>query len=220
MVEVSTSLLSIKKENALATIYELELAKTDYFHIDVMDGKSVEKDTRKEMLEYATIAKNVSNVPLDVHLMVEDIKENILDYVGLEPNIITFHLEAAKNKDEVMDLINYIKESNIKVGISIKPDTKVEEVLEFLPYINLLLVMTVEPGKGGQKLIPETIEKIKKLKEHIIQNDLELVLEADGGINNETVSEVKNAGIDIMVAGTAIINSSDYKKEINNLKTK
>jgi len=220
MVEVSTSLLSIKKENALATIYELELAKTDYFHIDVMDGKFVEKDTRKEMLEYATIAKNVSNVPLDVHLMVEDIKENILDYVGLEPNIITFHLEAAKNKDEVMDLINYIKESNIKVGISIKPDTKVEEVLEFLPYINLLLVMTVEPGKGGQKLIPETIEKIKKLKEHIIQNDLELVLEADGGINNETVSEVKNAGIDIMVAGTAIINSSDYKKEINNLKTK
>jgi len=220
MVEISTSLLSVKQENALATIYELELAKTDYFHIDVMDGKFVEKDTRKEMLEYATIAKNVSNVPLDVHLMVEDIKENILDYVGLEPNIITFHLEAAKNKDEVMDLINYIKESNIKVGISIKPDTKVEEVLEFLPYINLLLVMTVEPGKGGQKLIPETIEKIKKLKEHIIQNDLELVLEADGGINNETVSEVKNAGIDIMVAGTAIINSSDYKKEINNLKTK
>lgn len=218
MVEISTSLLSVKQENALATIYELELAKTDYLHIDVMDGKFVEKDTRKQMLEYATIVKNVSNIPLDVHLMVEDIKENILDYIGLEPNIITFHLEALKTKEEVLELINYIKESHIKVGISIKPNTKIEEVLEFLPYINLLLIMTVEPGKGGQKLIPETLEKIKRLREYIDENNLEIVLEADGGINNETVETVKKAGIDIIVAGTAIINSNDYKEEINNLK--
>jgi len=218
MVEISTSLLSVKPENALATIYELELAKTDYFHIDVMDGKFVEKDTRKQMLEYATIAKNVSNIPLDVHLMVEDIKENILDYVGLEPNIITIHLEATKNKEEALELIKYIKESNIKVGISIKPNTKVEEILEYLPYINLLLVMTVEPGKGGQKLIPETLEKIKNIREYIKENDLEVLLEADGGINSDTVEDIKQAGVDIIVAGTAIINSSNYKEEINKLK--
>lgn len=218
MVEISTSLLSIKQENALATIYELELAKTDYFHIDVMDGKFVEKDTRKLMLEYATIAKNVSNLPLDVHLMVEDIKESILDYVGLEPNILTFHFEAVKNKEEVLELINYIKNSNSKVGLSIKPDTKLEEILEFLPYINLVLVMTVEPGKGGQELIGKTLEKIKKLREYIDTNELEVVIEADGGINSKTVSEVKNAGVDIIVAGTAIINSKNYKEEINKLK--
>ena len=218
MVEISTSLLSVKQENALATIYELELAKTDYFHIDVMDGKFVEKDTRKEMLEYATIAKNVSNIPLDVHLMVEDIKENILDYIGLEPNIITIHLEATKNKEEALGLIKYIKDSNVKVGLSIKPNTKIEEVLEFLPYINILLIMTVEPGKGGQKLIPETIEKIKKLREYIDKNDLEVVLEADGGINTDTAPEIKEAGVDIIVAGTAIINSNDYKGIINELK--
>jgi len=218
MVEVSTSLLSIKKENALATIYELELAKTDYFHIDVMDGKFVEKDTRNEMLEYSTIIKNVSNIPMDVHLMVEDIKENILDYIGLEPNIITFHLEAVNNKEEILELINYIKESHVKVGISIKPDTNIKDVLEFLPYINLLLIMTVEPGKGGQKLIPETIDKVKKIKQYIDENDLEVILEADGGINSGNCIELKNAGIDIIVAGTAIINSNDYMETIKNFK--
>jgi len=219
MVEVSTSLLSIKKENALATIYELELAKTDYFHIDVMDGKFVEKDTRNEMLEYSTIIKNVSNIPMDVHLMVEDIKENILDYIGLEPNIITFHLEAVNNKEEILELINYIKESHVKVGISIKPDTNIKDVLEFLPYINLLLIMTVEPGKGGQKLIPETIDKVKKIRQYIDENDLEVILEADGGINSGNCIELKNAGIDIIVAGTAIINSNDYMETIKNFKT-
>jgi len=218
MVEISTSLLSVKQENALATIYELELAKTDYFHIDVMDGKFVEKDTRKEMLEYATIAKNVSNIPLDVHLMVEDIKENILDYIGLEPNIITIHLEATKNKEEALGLIKYIKDSNVKVGLSIKPNTKIEEVLEFLPYINILLIMTVEPGKGGQKLIPETVEKTKELKKYLEENNLETYIEVDGGVNKDTINMVKEAGIDIAVAGSAIINAEDFKQAINELK--
>ena len=218
MLEISTSILTVEEKDAIKTFYDLEVAGTDYYHIDVMDGKFVEKDTRKEMLEYATIAKNVSNIPLDVHLMVEDIKENILDYIGLEPNIITIHLEATKNKEEALGLIKYIKDSNVKVGLSIKPNTKIEEVLEFLPYINILLIMTVEPGKGGQKLIPETIAKIKVLKDYIDKNNLEVILEADGGINSDTVEEVKQAGIDIIVAGTAIINSNNYKNEINKLK--
>ena len=170
------------------------------------------------MLEYSTITKNVTNIPLDVHLMVEDIKDNILDYIGLEPNIITFHLEALNSKEEVMELIRYIRESNVKVGISIKPETKIEEILEFLPYVNLILVMTVEPGKGGQKLIPETIEKIKKIKEYIIANNLDILIEADGGINRETIEEVKNAGVDMIVVGTAIINSNNYKEEIKKFK--
>ena len=120
MVEVSTSLLNVKKENAIATIYNLEVAKTDYFHIDVMDGKFVEQDTTELMHEYSTNIKQISNLPLDVHLMVEDVKAYIDSFIPYAPNIITFHLEACKDKEEVLNLIKYIKENNIKVGISIK----------------------------------------------------------------------------------------------------
>ena len=115
MVEISTSILNVEKSNAMKAFYGLEVAHTDYFHIDVMDGKFVPKNTVEIMKEYANSIKQMSNIPLDVHLMVEDVKAFIDDYVGLEPNIITFHLEAAKSKEEVMKFINYIKENNIKV---------------------------------------------------------------------------------------------------------
>ncbi len=115
MVEISTSILNVEKENATKVFYGLEVAHTDYFHIDVMDGKFVAKNTVEIMKEYSNTLKQMSNIPLDVHLMVEDVKEFIDDYIGLEPNIITFHLEALKTKEEVMKIINYIKENGIKV---------------------------------------------------------------------------------------------------------
>ena len=125
MVEVSTSILSVKQGKEAQTFLALEQAKTDYFHIDVMDGKFVEKDTYKKMLEYADYIKRISSLPLDVHLMVEDVKQAVNDFIGVEPNIITFHLEACKNDEEVMELINYIKDMNCKVGISVKPKTPI-----------------------------------------------------------------------------------------------
>ena len=106
MVEVSTSILTVKKENILATIYNLEMAKTDYFHIDVMDGKFVEQDTTEIMQEYCNNIKQISNIPLDVHLMVEDVKSYIDSFIPFEPNIITFHLEACQDKQKVLDFIN------------------------------------------------------------------------------------------------------------------
>ena len=109
MVEVSTSILSVKKGEESETFFELEAAKTDYFHIDVMDGKFVEKNTYEKMLESASYIKRISNLPLDIHLMVEDVKEAINDFIAVEPNIITFHYEACKDKQEVYDLIKYIK---------------------------------------------------------------------------------------------------------------
>ena len=115
MVEISTSILNVEKENAMKVFYGLEVAHTDYFHIDVMDGKFVPKNTVELIKEYANSIKQMSNIPLDVHLIVEDVKSFVDDYIGLEPNIITFHLEAAKSKEEVMELINYIKENNVKV---------------------------------------------------------------------------------------------------------
>lgn len=218
MVEVSTSILNVKKENAIATIYNLEIAKTDYFHIDVMDGQFVEKDTTEVMQVYSNNIKQISNIPLDVHLMVKDVKTYIDAYIPFEPNIITFHLEACKDREEVLDLIRYIKENNIKVGISIKPSTNVEDIYEYLPLIHLVLVMTVEPGLGGQKIIPDTIKKVKELKEYINKNDVDIDIEVDGGINLENKEELKQAGANIIVAGSSIINSEDFKETIKKIK--
>ncbi len=218
MVEISTSILSVKKGEENKTIFALEAAKTDYFHIDVMDGQFVEKNTYDKMFEYSSYIKRISNLPLDVHLMVEDVKKAIDDFLAVEPNIITFHLEACKDKQEVYELIKYIKENNCKVGLAIKPNTKIEDIYEFLPYIHMCLVMTVEPGKGGQTLIPATIKKIKQLKKYIEENNIEIDIEADGGINLATVDDVKGAGANILVAGTAILMAKDYKVIIDELK--
>lgn len=218
MVEISTSILTVEKEGAILKFYNLETAHTDYFHIDVMDGKFVEKNTTQIMLEYAQTIKQISNLPLDVHLMVEDVTQFVEEYIAINPNIITFHYEAVKNKEEILKIITKIKENNIKVGISIKPATPVEEIYELLPYIHMVLIMTVEPGKGGQKLIPETVEKVRILKEYMNKNNIEIDIEVDGGINKQTIEQVKQAGVDIVVAGSAIINSDDYKKAINELK--
>ena len=218
MVEISTSILSVKKGQESETFFALEKAKTNYFHIDVMDGKFVENNTYEKMREYASYIKRISNLPLDIHLMVDDVKEAIDDFLAVEPNIITFHLEACKNKQEVMELINYIKQNNCKVGIAIKPTTKIEEIYEYLPFIHTALVMTVEPGKGGQTLLADMVEKISLLKKYIEKNNLEVDIEADGGINLITAPKVKEAGANILVAGTAILIAKDYKIIIDELK--
>ena len=204
MAEVATSILSVKKDEAIKIFYNLESAGTDYYHIDVMDGEFVKNNTIDLMLEYCEYLKSITNVPLDVHLMVQDVEEFIKGYAIFEPNNITFHYEACKNKEELLKFVNLIKENNCKVGVSIKPNTEAEKIYDILPYIHTVLVMTVEPGQGGQKLIKETIEKIKKLKKYIQENNLDTEIEADGGINLENVDELKNAGCDIIVAGTSI----------------
>lgn len=219
MVEVSTSILSIKEGEESKTFFGLEKAKTDYFHIDVMDGKFVEKDTYQKMVNNASYIKRISNLPLDVHLMVEDVKATIDDFLAVEPNIITFHLEACKSKEEVYEIISYIKGNNCKVGIAVKPNTKIEEVYEFLPYIHMCLVMTVEPGKGGQTFLTDMLNKIGTLKKYVEEQSLELDIEVDGGINLRTAPEVKKAGANVLVAGTAIVMANDFKVIIDELKS-
>lgn len=218
MVEISTSILNVPKENASKIFYGLEVAHTDYFHIDVMDGKFVPKDTTELMKEYTNTIKQISNIPLDVHLMCKDVKKFVDEYIGFKPNIITFHIESTNSKEEVKELIKYIKEAGIKCGISVKPNTKIEEIYEFLPYIHLCLIMTVEPGLGGQKLIPEMIEKVKTLKRYIDKNNLEIDIEVDGGIKTDNIEELKRAGANIFVAGTAIVESNNMEETIENLK--
>lgn len=218
MVEVSTSILSIKEGEEQESFLKLETAKTDYFHIDVMDGKFVEKNTYKKMLDNSFYIKRISNLPLDVHLMVEDIKSAIDDFLAIEPNIITFHVEACKNKQEVQEIIKYIKDNNCKVGIAVKPNTKIEEIYEFLPFIHMCLIMTVEPGKGGQAFMTDMLEKIETLKKHLTEQSLEVDIEVDGGINLATAPKVKNAGANILVSGTAIVLAKDFKAIIDELK--
>ena len=218
MVDISTSLLSANKEGIIHTIYELEEAKTNYFHIDVMDGEFVKNNTHDTMLEYCEYLDNITKVPLDVHLMVKDVKNFIDSYLIFNPNIITFHYEACEDNKQVLELIKYVKQKGRRVGISIKPNKKVEEIYEFLPYVHLVLIMTVEPGEGGQKLIPHTIDKIKQLREYREEKNYDFEIEADGGINVENSKELTEAGADILVCGTAILNSEDYTETIKHLK--
>jgi ribulose-phosphate 3-epimerase len=218
MVEISASILDAKEDEAAKIFYNLEVAKIDYFHIDVMDGKFVEKNTVDKMNKYSNILKQITTLPLDVHLMVEDVETYIKLYSAIEPNMITFHLEAIKDKEKIHEMIKLVKDNNCKVGIAIKPATEVKEIYEFLPYINTVLVMTVEPGKGGQALIPETLRKVRILKEYLKQHNLDTYIEADGGINLDTIDEVKEAGVDIAVVGNGILKTENYKATVSKLK--
>lgn len=218
MTEISTSVLNMIKGKEAETIFGLEKAKTDYFHIDVMDGVFVEKNTYDYMFEVASYIKRISNLPQDVHLMVSDLKQAINDFSSIAPNIITFHIESCKNEKEVFEYIELIKNLNIKVGISVKPTTPIEEVYKYLPYVHTILIMTVKPGKGGQTLLSDMINKIKTLKEYVDKNNINIDIEADGGINLKTCEAVKDAGANILVAGTAILLANDYKVIIDELK--
>lgn len=218
MVEISTSLLSVPKDKIMQTIYNLEVAKTNYFHLDVMDGIFVKNFTNEVMEEYAGYIKSVSTLPIDVHLMVKNVKEYVNKYLNYEPNIITFHIEAVKNKEEALEIINYIKENNCKVGIAISPKTKISKIYDLLEYIHMVLVMTVEPGEGGQELIEETVSKIQDLSKYIAKNNLDIDIQADGGIKIENVNLLKNVGVNIIVSGSGIINSNNYTEVIKSLK--
>ena len=220
MVEVATSLLDIEKEKIIKTIYDLEVAGTNYFHIDVMDGKFVENNTIEKMREYTEYIKQVSNTPIDVHLMVEDIEPYLKSYIDMGVQSIIFHIESCKNEEEALKWISYLKDNNIKAGITLKPKTNIEDIYKYIPYIHKVLVMSVEPGKGGQKFLPETIEKIQELNKFIYENGFEVDIEVDGGINNETAKQVIEAGANILVAGNYIAKSEDFKKAIDSLKQK
>ena len=218
MYEISTSILNAEKGKEAEIILALEKARTDYIHIDVMDGEFVEKNTYKKMLELSSYVRRISNMPLDVHLMVKDVETAISVFAPVEANLITFHLEACKDEKEVFKFINMIKDVHSRVGIAVKPETKIEEIYKFLPYIHVVLVMTVEPGKGGQTLISDMVDKINTLKKHVEENKLDTVIEVDGGINLATCERVKEAGASMLVAGTAILMAKDYGEIIGELK--
>ena len=198
-------------EDAVKSVGEVQKAGIIPLAVEYMD-RAISVGTA-EHIERTWPMKDEGKV--DLLYLVEEATE---DYLALEPNSITFHYEACKNKEEVWKYINKIKQNNCKVGLSIKPETNVEEIYEFLPYIHTCLIMTVEPGKGGQTLLGDMVDKIKTLKSYIDKNDIEIDIEADGGINLKTAESVAKAGANILVSGTAILIAKDYKVIIDELK--
>lgn len=208
---LSVSILGIK-ENIKENIEKLDKLDIDSFHIDVMDGIFVENKTiyNDELLE---ILKN-TRTNKDVHLMVKDIKKYIDKFEKINPKFITFHFEATKEYNEI---IKYIKSKNIKVGISINPETKVSEIENILKDVDLVLIMSVKPGYGGQKFIENSKNKIEELYYLREKNNYKFIIEVDGGINKETKEKVKKA--DLLVVGSYITNN-DYQGKIKEFKVR
>lgn len=218
MIEISASVLKVEKENATRMFYNLETAKINYFHIDAMDGKVVENNNLELMKDYALTISHISNLGLDVHLMVEDVEEIVDEYLMLEPEIITFHIEATKDEERTKNIIREIKSNGTRVGIAVNPNTSIEEIKPYLNSIHMVLIMTVIPGKGGQKLIKETLEKVKELKKYINENNIDIDIEVDGGINDKTAFDAVNSGANILVAGNYLTSAENINEAVQKLK--
>jgi len=214
---VSPSILSADFANLERDIKLVEQNGANWIHVDVMDGHFVPNITIG-----APVVKSLrktTKLPLDVHLMIENPQKYVPDFAKAGADIITFHFEAVTN---VKEIIQQIKSYGIKAGISIKPKTNPEEILEFLPDLDLVLVMTVEPGFGGQSFMVDCAKKIKVIKEYIKSNpklkSKQITIQVDGGINDETAKICTKYGATSLVAGSYIYNSKDIKSAINALK--
>ncbi len=204
LVEISGSILGIKNKTK-EEIDKFYKSGINYLHIDVMDGKFVKNIS----LPYHEVESIVtSDQKLDIHLMVSDVYKYVLDFIKLKPEYITFHIEAVSNP---LELINLIKKNNVKVGLAIKPSTNIEVIKPYLDLIDLVLVMTVEPGMGGQELILDTISKIEDLSKI---KDRHFKIEADGGINDKTIHKLNK--LDIAVVGSFLTNG-DYKERLKDV---
>ena len=191
----------------------IENAGAEWVHLDVMDGSFVPEITFGSQMVKA-IRKN-TELPLDVHLMVNHPETQIQSFIDAGSDYITFHPEAVIHSHRVVQMI---KEGGAKSGISIVPSTPVSFIEELLPFVDLILVMTVNPGYGGQKLIPECLEKVVLLNQLKEKKGFSYEISVDGGVNRETMAECRRAGIDVFVAGSAFFGADDPLKEADYLK--
>ena len=214
-IKIAQSILSADFSKLGSEIKNLEDAGADLIHIDVMDGHFVPNITIGP--EVVNKLRNYTSLPFDVHLMISPVDNFIKDFADAGADIITIHPEATT---DLKSSINKIKSFNKKIGVSLNPETPVDKALPFLDIIDLVLVMSVNPGFGGQKFIKNTITKVKILRKTIDEKKLKTQIEIDGGINFETAKIAKEAGVDILVSGTTIFkeNQGNLKKNIQLLK--
>ncbi|HBF68444.1 MAG TPA: ribulose-phosphate 3-epimerase [Firmicutes bacterium] len=213
---VAPSLLAANKEDLLNEIKKVEQCSAEYLHWDIMDGIFV-PNTSFSVDDVKKFAKSHKMVN-DVHIMVADPKEVSKQFVEAGADLITFHYEAVECPICAGKIINYLHDNNVKAGISIKPKTKVKEILPLLDKVDVVLVMSVEPGKGGQKFMPNALRKIRKLRHIIDKNGYNCLIEVDGGINDITGHKCRKAGADILVAGSYLFGHDDIKERIDSLR--
>jgi len=189
----------------------------DFLHCDIMNENFVPKNS----FDY-NLVKNINRnslIMLDVHLMVDEPSVDIPKYIEAGANILTVHYEAFENKQDLVNAINFIKENDTLVGISLKPNTQFKEIRSFVFNCDVVLVMGVEPGASGQALIPEMIDKVKEIDEFRTSNNLKFKIEFDGGVNVTTAKKLIENGVDILVSGSYVYNSKNRKNAVATLKT-
>lgn len=210
---LAPSILAADFSNLTQQIRAVELGNADIIHCDIMDGKFVPNITFGPKI--VSTVKKITKLPIDVHLMIENAESIIPEFISAGATYITVHQESILHLDKV---INSLKEKGIKAGVSINPSTPVETLKHVFHLVDLILVMSVNPGFGGQTFIEFTLNKVKELKKIREKNKFLYQIEIDGGINTRNILKVKNAGCDIIVAGTAVFNSKDIMKETIKLK--
>ena len=215
-IKISPSILSADFSNLGREIQNLERAKADLIHIDVMDGHFVPNITIGP--EVINKLRKYTSLPFDVHLMISPVHDFIKNFADAGADIITIHPEAT---NDLVSSIKKIKSYNKKVGVSLNPETTVDKALPILSMIDLVLIMSVNPGFGGQKFMEETLEKVKVLRKEIDTKKFKTQIEIDGGINFENAKIAKKAGVNILVSGTTIFkeNGGNLKKNIHLLRT-
>ena len=216
LIKISPSILSADFSKLGSQIQDLEKAEADLIHIDVMDGHFVPNITIGP--EVIGKLRKHTSLPFDVHLMISPVHDFIKNFAEAGADIITIHPEAT---NDLVSSIKKIKSYDKKAGVSLNPETSVDKVLSILSVIDLVLIMSVNPGFGGQKFMKETLEKVKILRTEIDTKKLKTQIEIDGGINFENAKMAKEAGVDILVSGTTIFkeNEGNLKKNIQMLRT-
>lgn len=214
-VLVSPSLLSADPLHFADELADIEKAGADWHHVDVMDGHFVPNLTYGIPLIQAM--KKKTKIPLDVHIMITNPDQVGLDYVKAGADILVFHVEASRHPHR---LLQAIRAEGAKAGVAVNPGTPVEAVFALLPDLDVVLMMSVNPGFGGQKFIPQTVQRVKRLSQELAQQGLQdkVVIEVDGGINAETGAQVVQAGATALVAGTYIYGAKDRAQAIKSLK--
>jgi ribulose-phosphate 3-epimerase len=213
MVKVSPSVLAADFTRLGEEVLDIERAGADMVHLDVMDGKFVTNISFGLPVIEALRKKN--GMVFDVHLMIDSPEVYIDRFIDAGADIVTFHTEATKDVDAALDII---KKRGKKAAVSVKPNTPIETVYPYLEKSDMVLVMTVEPGYGGQALIPETLEKVRKLKAEVDARGLDIDIQVDGGIKPENAKDAISAGANILVAGSSVFKASDRKAAIDALR--